>query len=98
MENVMKNKYIGSSFDDFLNEEGILAQTEKNATKRVIAYQIEQLMLTNHISKSNMAKKMNTSRSSVDRLLDPTVNSMTLQTLEAAASVLGKKVHIELVG
>ena len=94
----MKNKYIGSSFDDFLSEEGILAQTEKNATKRVIAYQIEQLMLTKHISKSSMAKKMNTSRSSVDRLLDPTVNSMTLQTLEAAASVLGKRVHVELVG
>lgn len=94
----MKNKNIGSSFDDFLNEEGLLAQTEKNATKRVIAYQIEELMKKNKISKSSMAKRMHTSRSSVDRLLDPNVNSMTLHTLEAAAGVLGKQIRVELVG
>ncbi|QFR50305.1 helix-turn-helix domain-containing protein [Sulfurimonas lithotrophica] len=94
----MKNKNIGSSFDDFLSEEGHLAQTEKNATKRVIAYQIEQLMKAQNISKAAMARKMHTSRSSVDRLLDPHVDSMTLHTLEAAAGVLGKKIHVELVG
>lgn len=93
----MKNKNIGSDFSDFLNEEGILAQTEKNATKRVLAFQIEELMKKNNISKSGMAKRMHTSRSSVDRLLNPDVHSMTLQTLEAAAGVLGRKVHIELV-
>jgi len=93
----MNKEYIGSSFDDFLNEEGILAETEKNATKRVIAFQVKQLMLEKNISKSKMAKEMRTSRSSIDRLLDPSVNSMTLHTLESAASILGKRLHIELI-
>jgi predicted XRE-type DNA-binding protein len=93
----MKKEHIGSSFDNFLNEEGILAETERSATKRVIAFQVQQLMLKNNISKSRMARDMKTSRSSIDRLLDPDIDSMTLHTLESAASILGKRLHIELI-
>ncbi len=90
------NQHIGSSFDDFLVEEGLLAETEAVAIKRVIAYQIRQMMERNNLSKTAMAKRMQTSRSSLDRLLDPSNGSVTLQTLERAATALGKKLHIEL--
>ena len=93
----MKNKYIGSSFNDFLNEEGILAEAEVVATKRVIAYQIQQEMVQYHLSKSKMAAQMNTSRAALDRLLDPQNDSVTLQTLDRAARVLGKRLKVELV-
>lgn len=92
----MNKKHIGSKFDDFLEEEGILAETEATAVKRVIAFQIEQLMNNNHISKSAMARRMHTSRSALDRLLDPGNPSITLQTLERAASALGKRLKINL--
>ena len=67
----MKNKYIGSNFDEFLQEEGLLAETEAVAIKRVIAYQIKREMAERHISKSTLARMMRTSRTSLDRLLDP---------------------------
>ena len=92
----MNKKHIGSKFDDFLEEEGILAETEATAVKRVIAFQIEQLMNKNRLSKSAMARRMHTSRSSLDRLLDPENPSITLQTLERAASALGKRLKINL--
>lgn len=92
----MKNKHIGSNFDDFLEEEGILAETEAIAVKRVITFQIKQMMKQRHLTKAAMANKMNTSRSALDRLLDPTNVSITLQTLERAALALGKKLKIEL--
>jgi DNA-binding Xre family transcriptional regulator len=94
----MDNKYIGSNFDDFLQEEGILAEVEANAIKRVIAFQLADLMQKENISKTAMAKRMKTSRSSVDRLLDPQNKSVTLQTLERAALVLGKRLEIKFVG
>ncbi len=93
----MNKECMSSSFDDFLNDERILEKTENIATKRVIAFQVQQLMLKKNISKSKMAKEMKTSRSSVDRLLDPSVDSMTLHTLESAASILGKRLHIKLI-
>ena len=89
------NKHIGSSFDDFLEEEDILAETEAIAIKRVIAYQVSQLMKSEKLSKVAMAQQMNTSRSALDRLLDPQNTSITLQTLERAAHAIGKRLRIE---
>ena len=89
------HKNIGSSFDDFLEEEGTLAETEAVAIKRVIAYQLSQVMETQQLSKTAMARKMNTSRSALDRLLDPENTSLTLQTLERAAQAIGKRLRIE---
>jgi len=89
------NKHIGSSFDDFLEEEGLLAETEAIAIKRVIAYQVNELMKSQNMSKVAMAKKMKTSRSALDRLLDPKNTSITLQTLERAAHAIGKRLRIE---
>jgi len=92
----MKNKHLGSSFDDFLEEEGLRAETEAAAIKRVIAYQIEMEMKRAKLTKSAMADKMHTSRSALDRLLDPANVSITLQTLERAALALGKTLKIKL--
>ena len=89
------NKHIGSSFDDFLEDEGLLAETEAVAVKRVIAYQVSQIMEKKHISKAAMARQMKTSRSALERLLDPQNTSITLQTLERAAHVIGKRLRIE---
>ena len=91
-----KNKHIGSSFDDFLQAEGLLAETEATAVKRVIAYQIEKDMAERNLSKSALAHMMQTSRSSLDRLLDPENASVTLLTLESVALALGKKLKVQL--
>jgi len=90
------NKHVGSDFDEFLEDEGLLAETEATAVKRVIAYQIRQEMEARHISKSMLAEMMRTSRSSLDRLLDPDNGSVTLLTLESAALALGKKLKVQL--
>ena len=92
----MKNKHLGSNFDEFLEEEGLRADTEAAAIKRVIAYRIEMEMKRANLSKSALAEKMHTSRSALDRLLDPSNVSVTLQTLERAALALGKNLKIEL--
>ena len=89
------NKHIGSNFDDFLAEEGTLAETEAVAIKRVVADQITQFMKKKRLSKSAMARQMNTSRSALDRLLDPNNTAITLHTLERAAQAIGKRLHIE---
>lgn len=91
------NKHIGSDFDDFLEEEGLFAEAEAVAIKRVIAFQIEQLMEKQQLTKSEMAERMATSRASLNRLLDPSNPSVTLQTLERAAAALGKRLRLELV-
>jgi antitoxin HicB len=91
------NKHIGSNFDDFLEEEGILAEVEGNAWKRVIAFQLTQLMAEQNMSKTAMAERMKTSRAAIDRLLDEKNGAATLQTLEKAAIVLGKRLRIELI-
>lgn len=93
----MKTEHLGSDFDDFLEEEGLLAEAEAIAVKRVVAYQIAQLMKEMKLTKTAMARRMETSRASLDRLLDPTNESVTLQTLERAALVLGKRLRIEFV-
>jgi len=93
---MMKAKNIGSSFDDFLKEEAILDEATAVAVKRVIAWQIDQEMKSQNLTKSAMAKKMHTSRAALNRLLDASDTSLTLTTLSSAASVLGKKLRIEL--
>ncbi len=93
----MNEKNIGSSFDEFLEEEALLDAATAVAVKRVIAWQIAQEMKAQHLTKSSMASKMQTSRAALNRLLDATDTSLTLTTLSSAASVLGKKFKIELV-
>ncbi len=91
------NPYIGSSLDDLLEEDGILAEVDAVALKRVLAWQVLQEMKKRGLSKSQMAVEMKTSRPSLDRLLDPGNISITLKTMERAAAVLGKRLQIELV-
>lgn len=91
-----KNKHIGSDFDDFLQKEGLLAEAEATAVKRVLAHQIEKEMGERRISKSALARVMQTSRSSLDRLLDPENASVTLLTLESVALALGKRLKVQL--
>ncbi|QBY07092.1 Fis family transcriptional regulator (plasmid) [Deinococcus metallilatus] len=90
-------KHVGSSFDNFLAEEGLLTDVEAVALKRVIAFQLEQEMKRNGLTKTELASRMETSRSAVDRLLDPENHAVTLRTLERAAGVLGKRLRLELV-
>ncbi len=93
----MNRKHLGSNFDDFLAEEGLLESSEAIATKRVLAFQLARAMEEQQISKADMARRMKTSRSALDRLLDPGSPSLTLLTLERAARVLGKKLRVEMV-
>lgn len=90
------SKHIGSNFDDFLEDEGLLEEAEATAIKRVIAYQVKTYMEKKKLSKTAMAAAMQTSRSQLDRLLDPENPSITLLTLEKAAKVLGKRLKVEL--
>jgi DNA-binding Xre family transcriptional regulator len=96
MTKTKKNPRKGSSFESFLEEEGILEDVTMAATKRVLAWRIAELMKKQHMSKSQMAKRMNTSRAAVDRLLDAENTSVTLQTMGRAAAVLGKQLSIAL--
>jgi DNA-binding Xre family transcriptional regulator len=91
-----RNKHIGSDFDDFLRTEGLLAEAEATAVKRVIAHQIEKEMAERRISKNELAHAMQTSRSSLDRLLDPENASVTLLTLQSVALALGKRLKVQL--
>ena len=90
-------KHIGGLFDDFLKEEGIYEEVQATAIKRVLAWQLEQAMKQRKISKIEMARRMETSRAQLDRLLDPDNESVTLATLTRAAAIVGRKVRLELV-
>jgi antitoxin HicB len=92
----MKKQHIGSKFDDFLREEQLLDVAQATAVKRVIAFQIAQEMKRRKVTKSEMASRMKTSRAALERLLDPGNRSVTISTLERAASALGKKLKVEL--
>ena len=83
--------------DDFLAEEGQLAEAEAVAAKRVLAFQISQLMAEQQLSKAEMARRMSTSRAAVDRLLDFDTESATVATLEKAAAALGRRLYIAFV-
>jgi antitoxin HicB len=91
-----KNPHIGSSLDDFLREEGILEEARSIAVKEALAWQVEQAMKREKITKAEMARRMQTSRTALDRLLDPKNVSVTLQTLFRAARAVGSDLRIEL--
>lgn len=89
------NPHLGSTLDDFLEEEGVRAEFEVRAVKEVIAWQIQQAMTERSISKARMAAQMGTSRAQLDRLLDPS-RDVTLSTLARAARVVGRTLRVEL--
>src|SRR5436190_13809382 len=91
------NPRLGSSLDSFLEEEGLLEEAEAVAIKRAIALQLGDLIASAHLSKSEAAGRLKTSRAAVDRLLDPNNTSVTLLTLNRAARALGRRLKIELV-
>ena len=93
----MNNEHIGSNFDDFLEEEGLLAETQAEASKRVIAWQIQEYLKVSGTNKTSFAKKLGTSRSQLDRLLDPENTSLNLKTLSNAAEAMGKHLELRLV-
>ena len=93
----MKRKNVGSSFDDWLREEGIYEEVTTAAIKRVIARQVAEAMKQQELSKTAMARRMHTSRAALDRLLDPDNDSVTLATLQKAAGAVGRKLRLELV-
>ena len=88
--------HSGSSFDSFLEEEGIREEVESVAVKRLLARQLEQAMREQQKTKQAMAKELNTSRSQLNRLLDPQNTSVSLETISRAAKVLGKRVSIRI--
>jgi antitoxin HicB len=93
----MKKGHIGSSFDSWLREEGIYEEVTATAIKRVLARQVEAAMKEKNFSKAEMARRMHTSRASLDRLLDPENDAVTLTTLQKAAIVVGRQVRLELI-
>lgn len=92
----MANKHVGSSFDDFLVEEGQLEEATATAMKRIIAWQIAQEMKAQKLSKTAMAERMHTSRAALNRLLDEEDTSLPLTTLVGALTALGKRMEFKL--
>lgn len=90
-------KNVGSSFDSWLREEGIYEEVTAGAIKRVLAWQVVAAMKARNISKAEMARRMNTSRAALDRLLDPEYDAVTLSTLRKAAVAVGRPLRLELV-
>jgi antitoxin HicB len=91
-----RKKHMGSSIEAFLKEEGIFEESQTQAIKEVVAWQLEEAMKKQKISKNRMAALLNTSRTQVDRLLNPK-NDITLSSLQRAAAMVGRRVMIELV-
>lgn len=92
----MSKKNMGSGIDSFLKEEGIFEETQAQAVKEVVAWQLAEAMKKRKISKNKMAVLLKTSRTQIDRLLDPK-NDITLSTLQRAAAMVGRRVSIKLV-
>ncbi len=93
----MHERHLGSSFEDFLREEGTLEETTSRAIKRVLVRQLRQVMAEQGLSKSEMARRMRTSRPALDRLLDPANEAVTLNTLQRAAKAVGRELRLELI-
>ena len=91
------NPHIGTTLDGLLEEDGILAEAHAIAIKRMLAWQVSQTMAEENLSKTEMARRMHTSRAALNRLLDPDNPSVTLLTMDRAAAVLGKRLRVELV-
>ena len=90
------NNHSGSSFDDFLEKEGILEEVSAKARKRLLSLQLNDIMKESRISKTNLATKLQTSRSQLDRLLDPENTAITLESMERIAHAVGKRLRIEI--
>ncbi|MDJ0869150.1 MAG: helix-turn-helix transcriptional regulator [Myxococcota bacterium] len=97
MSKKRSNPHRGSSLDDFLEQEGILEDATAKAVKRTLAWQLAEAMKEQRVTKAALARKMNTSRAQLDRLLDPENQSVTLKTLARAAEILGMRLRIDLV-
>lgn len=97
MSKKTKTSHVGSSLDGFLDEQGILEECEHQALKEILADQVRLAMKENHISKTAMAERMQTSRRQLDRLLDSQVPNITLATMSKAARAVGRELHISLV-
>ncbi len=93
----MKKKHVGTSFDSWLEEEGIRQEVTAGAIKRVLARQVATAMAQEGLTKTAMARRMQTSRSALNRLLDAENESVTLATLQKAATAIGREVRVELV-
>lgn len=91
-----ENAHIGSSFEDFLQEEGIADEINVAAIKHVLAWQIQEAMKKEGISKNQMAKRMQTSRAYLDRFLDPNNDKVQLDTIQRAAAAVGRRLRLEL--
>ncbi len=94
---MLKNSHAGQSFDDFLQEEGIYEQVQLNALKKTLAHQIKTMMEEQGLRKTQMATRMKTSRSALERLLNEQAHNVTISTISKAAAVLGKRIEMELV-
>jgi antitoxin HicB len=92
----MSNPHFGSSFDDWLKEQGLYEEVTTHAVKRVLAWQIEQAMKAQGISKAEMARRMHTSRTQLDRLLDPDNDKAQLDTVQKAAAAIGRTLKLEV--
>jgi DNA-binding Xre family transcriptional regulator len=90
------NKYSGSDFDEFFKEEGILEEVTARAHKRLLALQLADAMERAKITKTQLAERMQTSRTQIDRLLDPNYTAVTLESLERLANAVGKQLRVEL--
>ena len=92
-----KNQHIGSTLESWLDEHGIRQEVTGAAIKAVISLQLAEAMKQRGITKSAMAEQMHTSRAQLDRLLDPDNRSVTLETLQRAAKIVGRELRLELV-
>jgi len=92
-----ENRHRGSTLDSFLAEEGVLEEFQARAIKEVIAWQLAEAMAERKLSKNKLATLMGTSRTQVSRVLDPTNGNVTIETLQRAAQVVGRKVQLQLV-
>jgi antitoxin HicB len=92
-----RNPHFGSSVEDFLEAKGLLEEATEHAIKAVLAWQLKTKMEEQHITKAALAKTMHTSRSQIDRVLDPNNDDVTVATLRKAAEAVGKKLKLELV-
>lgn len=97
MSNDIEKGNLGQSFSDFLKDQGTYEETTRGSIKRVVAWQLKQVMDEQNISKVEMAKRLDTSRAQLDRLLDPENDSVTLGTLSRAADAVGRTLSVELV-
>jgi predicted XRE-type DNA-binding protein len=93
----LRKQHIGSGVEDFLEKEGILEESTAKAIKAVIAWQLAEQMRTKRMSKKQLAELMKTSRAQIDRILDPDKGNVTIETLQRAAALLGRRVRVELL-